>query len=45
MSVLHQWALLNPTQALAWAQLFPEGTLKTRALKEVENLSGQTAPE
>ena len=45
MSVLHQWALLNPTQALAWAQLFPEGALKTRALKEVENLSGQTVPE
>lgn len=41
MSVLHQWALRDPTKALAWAQLFPEGDLRTRALKEIENILRQ----
>ena len=36
ISVLHQWALLDPDAALAWAQLFPEESLRNRALKEVE---------
>ena len=38
ISVLHQWALREPNHALAWAQLFPEGALRERALKEIENL-------
>ncbi len=38
MSVVHQWALLNPTQALGWVELFPEGELRTRALNEIENI-------
>jgi|GEM_PF-1287000 hypothetical protein len=38
MSVVHQWALRNPDQALAWVQLFPEGDLRNRALTEVENI-------
>jgi hypothetical protein len=38
ISVLHQWALRDPAQAFAWAQLFPEGALRDRALTEVENL-------
>jgi len=45
MSVLHQWALRGPEQAFAWAQLFPEGALRERALKEVENLVSQTASQ
>jgi hypothetical protein len=36
ISVLHQWALRDPDAALAWAQLFPEESLRGRALKEVE---------
>jgi len=36
ISVLHQWALREPNAALAWAQLFPEESLRNRALKEVE---------
>jgi len=37
ISVLHQWALRDPSAALAWAQLFPEEALRDRALAEVEN--------
>jgi hypothetical protein len=37
ISVLHQWALRDPNAALAWAQSFPEETLRDRALKEVGN--------
>lgn len=40
ISVLHQWALLDPDAALAWAQLFPEG-LRDRALTEVANVFSQ----
>lgn len=36
ISVLHQWALQEPDAALAWAQLFSEENLRSRALKEVE---------
>ncbi len=25
MSVVHQWALRNPTQALVWVDLFTDG--------------------
>ena len=38
ISVLHQWALRDPKAALAWAQLFPEESLRDRALKEVWNI-------
>ncbi len=37
MSVLHQWALRDADAALAWAQLFPDETLRDRALSEVVN--------
>lgn len=36
ISVLHQWALRDPDAALGWAQLFPEESIRNRALKEVE---------
>ena len=38
MSVLHQWGLRQPREALAWAELFPEGELRQRALAELRNL-------
>lgn len=38
MAVLHQWALKDPASALRWAQEFPEGTLRERALAEISNL-------
>jgi len=43
ISVLHQWALRDTRAAAAWAQSFPEGTLRARAIQEVENLT--TPPE
>jgi len=43
MSVLHQWALRDTRSAAAWAQSFPEGALRARAIQEVENLT--TPPE
>jgi hypothetical protein len=45
MTVLHQWALRDPSQAQAWVKLFPEGDLKIRAVKEIENLSRQPGLE
>jgi hypothetical protein len=39
ISVLHQWALRDPHAALAWAQLFPENSLRDRALTEIGNTS------
>ena len=45
MTVLHQWALRDPSQAQAWVKLFPEGDLKMRAVKEIENLSRQPGHE
>lgn len=38
MSVVHQWALRDPTRVLGWVELFPEGDLRTRALNEIENI-------
>jgi hypothetical protein len=38
LSVLHQWAWREPNAALAWAELFPENDLKTRALREIDNI-------
>lgn len=39
ISVLHQWALQNASAALAWAQAFPAGDFRERAIKEVNNTS------
>lgn len=38
ISVLHQWALRDPKAALAWAQLFPEESLRDRASTEMSNI-------
>lgn len=35
ISVLHQWYLQNPSAARAWAQSFPLGEARNRALHEV----------
>jgi len=43
ISVLHQWAQQDAASALAWAQTFPSGDLRDRALHEV--LSFDTGPE
>lgn len=45
ISVLHQWALRDLDAAAAWANTFPNGNLRTRALSEIEciRLSRQTA--
>jgi hypothetical protein len=45
ISVLHQWALRDLDAAASWANAFPEGNLRTRALSEIEciRLSRQTA--
>jgi hypothetical protein len=45
ISVLHQWALRDLGAAASWANAFPEGNLRTRALSEIEciRLSRQTA--
>jgi hypothetical protein len=45
MSVLHQWALREPYQALAWVQLFPESDLRSRALTEIENILRKSSGE
>lgn len=36
MSVLHQWASREPNAALAWADSFPDETLRDRALNELK---------
>jgi hypothetical protein len=36
ISVLHQWALHDLNTAAAWAGAFPAGSLRTRALAEIE---------
>ena len=38
MMVLHQWALRDPSGAAAWIELFPEGTLKKRAERELHGI-------
>lgn len=43
ISVMHQWALRDAPAALAWAQLFPEGTLRDRAIGEVQNIMNMNA--
>jgi hypothetical protein len=36
ISVLYQWTTRDADAAMAWAQSFPEGNLRDRAIKEVE---------
>jgi len=43
ISVMHQWALNDAGAALAWARQFPEGTLRDRALGEVQNIMNMNA--
>jgi hypothetical protein len=38
ISVVHQWALQDASAALAWAQSFPPGDLRDRAVNEVKNI-------
>lgn len=38
ISVLHQWALQDMDGASAWANQFPEGALRERALNEIEGV-------
>jgi hypothetical protein len=39
MMVLHQWALTDLPGANRWAQEFPEGPLRSRALNELSNFA------
>jgi len=43
ISVMHQWALRDAPAALAWAQQFPEGELRNRAVGEVQNIMSMNA--
>jgi hypothetical protein len=43
ISVMHQWALNDANAALAWARQFPEGTLRDRAIGEVQNIMSMNA--
>jgi hypothetical protein len=43
ISVIHQWALRDAQAAAAWAQLFPNGALRDRAIKEVQNITAISA--
>jgi len=47
ISVLHQWAQQNASAALAWAQTFPAGDFRDRAIQEVNNaaaVASETKP-
>ncbi|HEX7652826.1 MAG TPA: hypothetical protein VF607_04935 [Verrucomicrobiae bacterium] len=45
ISILHQWALRDQSGAMAWAQAFPPGELRERALNEINGLAAyQAAP-
>jgi hypothetical protein len=39
VTVVYQWALQDRNAARAWAQSFPPGSLRDRAIREVENLA------
>ena len=39
ISIMHQWALRDPNAAMAWAQAFPGGSLRERAIQEVQNIT------
>jgi hypothetical protein len=40
VSVLHQWGKQDLPAATAWAEQFPEGSLRARALQELTNIAG-----
>jgi hypothetical protein len=40
VSVVYQWALQDRNAAKTWAQSFPPGSLRDRAIREVENVAG-----
>ncbi len=43
IAVVHQWALIDSTAALEWAEAFSESALRDRALMEIANLRKLTA--
>lgn len=43
VSVVYQWALQDPKSALAWAESFPAGDLRDRAINEVKNVIATSA--
>jgi hypothetical protein len=44
ISVLYQWAKQDRAGAAAWAQTFPEGPIRDRALKELALATAEAAP-
>jgi hypothetical protein len=43
ISVMHQWALRDANAAMAWAEAFPPGDLRERAINEVKNVSAYSS--
>ena len=43
ISVLYQWAAIDRNAALAWAESFPAGNLRDRAIREVEGAADAAA--
>jgi hypothetical protein len=43
ISVVYQWAQTDAKAAMAWAESFPAGDLRDRAIKEVKNVSAYAA--
>ena len=43
ISVLYQWAAVDKNAALAWAESFPAGNFRDRAIREVEGAAGAAA--
>ena len=43
ISVMHQWALRDANAAMKWAEAFPPGNLRDRAINEVKNVSAVSA--
>jgi hypothetical protein len=43
ISVLYQWTQQDPAAAMAWAESFPPGDLRERAINEVKNVSAVSA--
>jgi hypothetical protein len=43
IAVLHQWSLRDPVGAAAWIDLFPPGSLRTRAEVELAGISAARA--
>jgi hypothetical protein len=45
ISVLYQWCARDVNAAMAWAQSFREGSLRDRAIKEVEGVAGMNSEQ